>query len=101
MALTKVAHCDGTYETDAGVERSYFTLHLYLNGSGTEKGREPLEGGATRFLGYGGDRILDVEAKPGRVLLFQQRGLMHSGEDVVKGTKYTLRTDVMFKRTES
>jgi len=95
------AHCDGIYETDDRTERSYFTLHLYLNGGAAGEDGEPLEGGATRFFGYGMESCLDVEPKPGRVLIFQQRGLMHSGEDVMKGEKYTLRTDILYKREES
>lgn len=39
---------------------------------------------------------IDVVPKAGRVLLFQHRFLIHSGDDVVKGTKYTLRTDIMY-----
>lgn len=36
--------------------------------------------------------------KYGRVLLFQHRFLLHSGDDVVSGTKYTMRTDIMFAK---
>ncbi|EAT78503.2 hypothetical protein SNOG_14266 [Parastagonospora nodorum SN15] len=32
------AHCDGCYETPDGEERSYFTLHLYLNDPEFRKG---------------------------------------------------------------
>lgn len=42
-------------------------------------------------------RRMDVTPKAGRVLLFQHRLLIHSGDDVVNGTKYTLRTDIMYK----
>nr|POE79726.1 hypothetical protein CFP56_07791 [Quercus suber] len=51
-------HCDGTYETPDKKERSYFTLHLYLNGddeahaTGSEDKQgesEKLLGGATTF----------------------------------------------------
>ena len=38
----------------------------------------------------------DVKPKYGRVLMFQHRFLFHSGDDVVSGTKYTMRTDIMF-----
>lgn len=38
----------------------------------------------------------DVLPKAGRILLFQHRDLIHSGDDVVSGTKYTMRTDLMF-----
>ena len=43
---------------------------------------------------------LDVEPKIGRVLLFQHAFLLHSGDDVRKGTKLTLRTDIMFAKEE-
>jgi len=57
-----------------------------------------VEGGATRISG-GRNRYFDVEPKKGRVLIFQQRGIWHSGEDVVKGLKYTLRTDFLFNHS--
>ena len=94
--LTELAHCDGAYETPDRSERSYFTLHLYLNDAG-----EQLKGGATTFHSYNMDREIRVVPKIGRVLLFQHRGLLHSGEDVDKGMKLTLRTDIMYtKATE-
>lgn len=56
-------HCDGSYETPDRKERSYFTLHLYLNNadvvskeeaerSGTAFTDSVLVGGATTFHGY-------------------------------------------------
>jgi len=92
------AHCDGSYETPDQVERSYFTLHLYLNDP--DDGEERLVGGATTFhTPYDYNRTeayIDVAPKIGRVLLFQHRGLLHSGADVLSGTKLTMRTDVMY-----
>jgi hypothetical protein len=96
--LTLAAHCDGTYETPDGKERSYFTLHLYLNDAEDSRDQEPLKGGATTFHSYDMQRRLDVMPKYGRVLLFQHRFLLHSGDDVVSGTKYTMRTDIMFAK---
>jgi hypothetical protein len=105
------AHCDGTYETPDKKERSYFTMHLYLNDAGVvaeeelkdmskaetkENVRNVLVGGATTFYAYDMRRRLDVQPKTGRILLFQHRHLIHSGEDVVKGVKYTMRTDLMY-----
>lgn len=96
------AHEDGTYVTPDGKERSYYTLHLYLN----EKNHEnPLEGGATTFMfdwNYEttSSRV-DVEPKAGRVLLFQHRDMMHCGDDVRRGTKYTMRTDIMYRKVEN
>lgn len=97
--LTEKAHCDGTYETPDQTERSYFTLHLYLNDAAGKHGGESLEGGATSFHSYFDQRIhMDVVPRTGRVLLFQHRNLLHSGEDLVKGTKLTLRTDIMYAK---
>ena len=92
---------DGIYETPDGKERSYYTLHLYLNDETTEDiGIEPLfKGGATRFENPRGD-YMDVHPKAGRVLIFQHRDLLHSGADVIAGTKYTLRTDIMYTKEE-
>lgn len=43
---------------------------------------------------------LDVEPKIGRVLIFQQAELLHSGADVIGGLKYTLRTDLMYEKLD-
>ena len=40
---------------------------------------------------------IDVDPKVGRVLIFQQKGLLHSGDDVVRGVKYTMRSDIMYE----
>ncbi|KAI4136401.1 MAG: hypothetical protein LQ340_008130, partial [Diploschistes diacapsis] len=102
-------HCDGQYRTPEGDEFSLFTLHLYMNERDEGSGNL-LEGGATRFFGpdyYGGDwgdepkgKYFDVEPKMGRVVVFQQRGLLHSGEEVVGGEKWTMRTDVMYRKSK-
>ncbi|KAF5350088.1 hypothetical protein D9756_009251 [Leucocoprinus leucothites] len=84
------SHCDGMLELPDG-RKSLVTVQIYL-------GDEGCEGGATRFWSANHGRHFDVDPKPGRVLIFQQKGLLHSGEDVVKGTKYTLRSDFMFVR---
>jgi hypothetical protein len=88
------------YETPDCKERSYYTLHLYLNDE-TSTDIEPLfKGGATRFHSYHRRAHLDVRPKVGRILIFQHQSLLHSGDDVVAGTKYTLRTDVMYAKEE-
>lgn len=98
-------HCDGTYETPDGSQRSFYTYHLYLNDSAQAFGIQPgsewddpslLRGGATTF--WSGDlrKRIDVDPKAGRVLIFQHRGLLHSGDEVVQGVKYTMRSDLMF-----
>ena len=58
-----------------------------------------LLGGATTFHSLLDDDInFDVLPKIGRILLFQHRGLLHSGDDVLQGVKYTMRTDLMYER---
>ena len=100
LPLTGTAHCDGTYETPDRTERSYFTLHLYLNDPEGKNGEEPLKGGATTFHSWNMKERVDVVPKCGRVLMFQHRDLLHSGDDVVSGTKLTMRTDLMFAKEE-
>jgi len=41
---------------------------------------------------------LDVDPKVGRVLLFQHQYLLHSGDDVERGIKLTMRTDLMYTK---
>ncbi|KAF6747548.1 hypothetical protein DFP72DRAFT_605695 [Ephemerocybe angulata] len=89
-------HCDGQLELPDG-RKSRVTVQIYLGDDG-------VEGGATRITSLGSAKSRayhDVEPKKGRVLIFQQRGLWHSGEDVTKGTKYTLRSDFMFRQDVS
>lgn len=58
---------------------------------------ESLLGGATSFAnGFSTVDAVRVFPRAGSVLIFQQRNLMHSGDDVFRGVKYTLRTDVMY-----
>lgn len=89
---------DGCFFTPDNSERSCYTLHLYLNESDPTAPEGPLKGGSTTFhsLREGVDGY-NVEPKNGRVLIFQQRGLLHSGEDVSSGVKFTMRTDLMYK----
>jgi len=83
-------HCDGLVDLNDGTQKSFVTLHLYLN--------EGAEGGATRFWTQDKKEYLDVNPKVGRVLIFQQRMLVHSGEEVIQGEKHTMRTDFMFEQ---
>ena len=96
-ALTPSAHNDGSYVTPDGKEMSFYTLHLYLNESTPAN---QLDGGATTFHSYDMQRSLDVDPKVGRVLIFQHRDLLRSGADVTGGIKLTLRTDLMYGKTE-
>jgi len=111
-------HCDGSYVTPDGKEISYLTIHVYLNGDVTnieddatehikqQKAKVPidelpLQGGATRFFEPRAMmRYFDVLPETGACLVFQHIGLVHSGEDVLQGTKYTLKTDVMYEKID-
>lgn len=143
-------HWDGCFVTPDGLERSLYTIHLYLNGEGeqdmeelqphverAEKANplfafdhrwdidlqdaeaesdeaqvgdrsstaaagslgqtETLLGGATSFMaGMNSRESIRIFPKTGSVLIFQQRNLFHGGDDVFRGVKYTVRTDVMY-----
>ncbi len=75
-------HYDGYFERDTG-ERSLLTLMVYLN--------EGFEGGSTVFHDLG----LVVTPRAGHALLFQHH-LLHEGCTVHTGTKYALRSDIMY-----
>ncbi|KAI1763806.1 hypothetical protein GGR53DRAFT_496093 [Hypoxylon sp. FL1150] len=94
-------HYDSPYHEEVADGRAvvtHYTLHLYLNDSRQEVGEKAdLVGGATSFLSSDEERKLDVDPKAGRVLIFQHRRLYHSGDDVKEGTKYTVRTDIMYR----
>jgi hypothetical protein len=90
------------------MQKTLFTLHLYLNEAGPTN---QLKGGATTFFSTfwhswsdsdddnnsGKVGKMNVEPKAGRVLVFQHEGLIHSGQDVTGGVKYTMRTDIMYQ----
>jgi hypothetical protein len=109
-------HCDGSYVTPDGKEMSFVTVHLYLNDDATNVeddavkyaqreelpvDQRPLQGGSTRFHSMNLQHYLDVFPQTGSCLVFQHRGLLHSGDDVVQGTKYTMRTDIMYQKIEA
>ncbi|KAF7984179.1 hypothetical protein HWV62_16864 [Athelia sp. TMB] len=78
-----------------GKQRTWYTLQLYLNDSLASGG--DLKGGATTFLSSDESRKVAVEPKMGRVLLFQHAHLLHSGDEVTRGTKYTMRSDLLYE----
>lgn len=121
-------HCDGNYRTPDGSEISFYTIQLYLSGEGEEgqdlkefakrqknelKGKDiksedgkgadqgKLLGGATSFMASWElpDQAVRFWPKTGRVLVFQQNNMWHGGDSVYGGTKYTVRTDVMYSKT--
>lgn len=100
VILTMTAHCDGSYHDErdpSRVIRTLFTVHLYLNDSKAEVPDAELVGGATTFFSSDEKRRLDVNPKAGRVLIFQHRRLYHAGDDVLAGTKYTVRSDILYE----
>jgi predicted 2-oxoglutarate/Fe(II)-dependent dioxygenase YbiX len=76
-------HIDGPYKKSE-TEKSKITLLLYLN--------EDFEGGNTTLVLEGEE----IEPKEGMLFLFEHK-IMHCGRPVTKGTKYVLRTDVMYR----
>lgn len=77
-------HLDGAFVRDPD-EASELTFMVYLN--------DDFTGGHTVFHSLG----IDVAPRPGLALFFQHRHL-HEGCVVTAGTKYALRTDVMYRR---
>ncbi|KAL9112485.1 MAG: hypothetical protein Q9227_003327 [Pyrenula ochraceoflavens] len=91
-------HCDGSYVTPDGKEMSFVTVHVYLNGGDQDSAPERLQGGSTKFISMDFGHEIDVNPRMGSVLVFQHRGLLHSGDEVKSGVKYTLRTDLMYEK---
>ncbi|MEM1357259.1 MAG: 2OG-Fe(II) oxygenase [Bacteroidota bacterium] len=75
-------HQDGSYIRNIN-EWSEYTFMVYLN--------EGMSGGATNFL------KLPVFPETGKALIFNHK-LLHEGAEVTSGTKYVLRSDVMYRR---
>lgn len=75
-------HQDGFYQRGSD-ERSFLTLLLYLNGE--------FEGGETAFRDP--DELFTPQT--GSALIFPH-DRWHEGRPVLSGTKYVLRTDVLF-----
>lgn len=78
-------HVDGSYIRNAR-EASYYTFMIYLN--------DGYEGGETIFLKD------IIKPKQGMLLLFLHKQ-WHTGKEVTAGTKYVLRTDVMYRLKDS
>ncbi|KAJ7760827.1 oxidoreductase domain-containing protein [Mycena maculata] len=92
-------HVDGYYENEENGQRTFYTLQLYLpsDASGSDQSFLPAEGGSTRFLNWDG-AYADVEAIPGRALIFQMPKLLHTGEEVKAGVKVTIRSDILYEK---
>ncbi|MDI1450233.1 2OG-Fe(II) oxygenase [Polyangium sp. 6x1] len=76
-------HQDQSYAGDGGT-RSLLTLMVYLN--------EGFAGGETEFP----EQERTIVPKTGDALLFQHM-LLHAGKPVTNGTKYVLRSDVLYR----
>lgn len=74
-------------------------------------GKKEFDGGRTCFFGcekakgYKSGKIMmtsAVSASPGLALMFNQHPdrIEHNGEEVTRGVKYLMRTDVMYKLTD-
>lgn len=70
-------------------EQSWYSYLVYLNGG--------FEGGNTTFLV---EPEVSITPEAGNGLLFQHE-LIHEGSEVLSGTKYVVRTDVMYRSKES
>ncbi|KAJ6484401.1 hypothetical protein C8R47DRAFT_1131280 [Mycena vitilis] len=93
------AHCDGEYVNEENGQETFYTLQFYLpsDSSGSHESFFPPQGGTTRFIGRK-KAYADVEAKPGRVLVFQHASLLHTGEEVTGGVKCAVRSDILYEK---
>ncbi|KAF2657633.1 hypothetical protein K491DRAFT_594626 [Lophiostoma macrostomum CBS 122681] len=96
LDLQYSAHPDCYYQTEDGRERSYITVLLFLNDQAIAPGESEFVGGAITFHSQDMESKLDIAPKTGRLLLFEQEHLLHSGQQVSKGVKYAMRTDLMY-----
>ncbi|KAJ7152642.1 hypothetical protein C8R43DRAFT_886222, partial [Mycena crocata] len=91
-------HIDGCYEAPNG-QRTFYTLQFYLpsDPSGSDESFLSAEGGTTRFFG-GKGTYADVQANPGRILVFQHASLIHTGEEITGGVKCAVRSDILYEK---
>lgn len=75
-------HRDGVFRRSS-IEESRLTLMIYLN--------ECFEGGETEFDTF------NVKPETGTAIVFEHH-LKHKGSKVLKGVKYALRSDIMFRK---
>ena len=75
-------HRDGSYNRNES-ESSLYTFMIYLN--------DNFEGGETEF-----QNLFTIKPKQGDLLVFYHP-LKHEGKVLISGTKYVLRSDVMYK----
>ena len=101
------AHFDATTFVSVGGKRmqSHITVLLYLN----DGGGEDFDGGETLYLNFhnsisnksqNDSDAIKITPKTGRVVLFEH-DLYHSGAPLSFGTKYIMRTDILFDEVEN
>ncbi len=70
------------------------TVHFYLNT--VEKG------GGTKFYEESWEeKVKDVASVKGRLAVFRQDQWLHEGAPVLKGLKYTVRNELLYKCIEN
>ncbi|KAG2377719.1 hypothetical protein C9374_008804 [Naegleria lovaniensis] len=74
--------------------KSFVTVLIYLNG------HEDLEGGETIFYGPGCKEGISIHPTRGKAVFFVHQ-LDHESVEVTKGTKYILKSVVLFKKNEN
>ena len=90
-------HFDGAFTRENG-DSSKLTFMVYLNGG--------CVGGETKFnlRRLGGvrddDEVLTVVPEAGTALVFRH-DVLHTGAMVLEGTKYVMRTDVMYRHPDA
>ncbi|KAI1136052.1 hypothetical protein F5Y05DRAFT_420479 [Hypoxylon sp. FL0543] len=110
-------HCDALF-TPTDDEKSFLTCQIYLSDMPHGGEGDAGSGGETRFWtrrgGLGGKKeagdaeenddpqdvdkaFFDIVPKLGRALIFQQRMLWHSGQQVNLGEKFIVRLNLMYK----
>tara|TARA_R110002126_G_scaffold39046_6_gene116257 strand:- start:332 stop:877 length:546 start_codon:yes stop_codon:yes gene_type:complete len=80
------SHYDGSFERVPLFEQSWVTMLLYLN--------EDFEGGQTSFVDG------EIEPKTGLAAFMTQHNYLHEAREATGGSKYVLRTDVMYRLIE-
>ena len=78
------SHYDGSFERVPLVEQSWVTMLVYLN--------EDFEGGQTSFIDG------EIEPETGLAAFMTQHNYLHEAREATGGTKYVLRTDVMYRK---
>ena len=90
-------HRDGQFKREG--EQRFITVQLYLSSD--------CEGGSTIIYydnpivdGFKKEDMIDIEMKTGRVIVFQH-DIYHESSPLISGTKYTIRSDVMYSSSPS